>query len=332
MKTPSLRDYLTSPYLHAANKLRATKARRRIVVYVESYNDVAFWKTLLEEFENDERYFQVMLPSRTSLTKGKKMVLMNTLRDTALGKDLIACVDSDYDFLLQGATETSHKVNANPYIFQTYVYAIENYQCNADSLHEVCVQATLNDRHLIDFEAYLRSYSAIVYPLFLWNIFFYRKRDTNSFPMHEFNACTTLRDINLKSPERSLVDLQQQTEQKLNELNRRHPKRVAEVEQLGTELRQLGLTPETTYLYIQGHHLMDNVVMKLLNPVCTALRRQREQEIKRLATHNEQFRNELTGYENSQVNVEIVLRGNHAYKRLLQYAWLRQDIEEFLNS
>ena len=33
---------------------------------------------------------------------------------------------------------------------------------------------------------------------------------------------------------------------------------------------------------MQGHHVMDNVVMKLLIPVCTVLRREREQEIKRL--------------------------------------------------
>ena len=76
--------------------------------------------TLLAEFETDEYYFQVMLPSATSLAKGKKMVLMNTLNTTELGKSLIACVDSDYDFLLQGKTNVSHKINSSPYIFQTF--------------------------------------------------------------------------------------------------------------------------------------------------------------------------------------------------------------------
>lgn len=59
-----------------------------------------------------------MLPSATSLAKGKKMVLMNTLNTAELGKSLIACVDSDYDFLLQGATATSRKINRNRYIFR----------------------------------------------------------------------------------------------------------------------------------------------------------------------------------------------------------------------
>ena len=136
----TLRHNLTSAYLDAARKLADAarklaprKRRRRIVAYVESYDDVAFWRTLLSEFEDDTRYFQVMLPSSTSLAKGKKMVLMNTLNTEKLGHSLIACVDSDYDFLLQGATHTSRKVNDNPYIFQTYGYAIESFQCYAEA-------------------------------------------------------------------------------------------------------------------------------------------------------------------------------------------------------
>lgn len=137
----SLRDNLTSSYFNAAHKLYSKKARRRIIAYVESYDDVAFWRTLLEEFENDEHYFQVMLPSATSLAKGKKMVLMNTLNTAELGRSLIACVDSDYDFLLQGlrillvkstGTDISSRpihtplrtITALPKAFTKYVYRL----------------------------------------------------------------------------------------------------------------------------------------------------------------------------------------------------------------
>ena len=47
----TLRHNLTSAYLNAARKLAPRKRRRRIVAYVESYDDVAFWRTLLSEFE-----------------------------------------------------------------------------------------------------------------------------------------------------------------------------------------------------------------------------------------------------------------------------------------
>lgn len=326
----SLRDNLTSSYFSAAHKLYSKKVRRRIIAYVESYDDIAFWRTLLEEFEDDDHYFQVMLPSATSLAKGKKMVLMNTLNTAELGKSLIACVDSDYDFLLQGVTNTSRKINKNKYIFQTYAYAIENYHCFADSLHEVCVQATLNDRPVFNFAAYLKHYSEIVYPLFLWNIWFYRQRDTYTFPMYDFHSFTAIHDININRPEISLEALERRINTKVAELRKRFPRYINNVDGLRSELKELGLIPETTYLYMQGHHVMDNVVMKLLTPVCTILRREREQEIKRLAGHNEQFRNELTCYENSQVNVEIMLKKNIAYKKLFHYEWLRRDIREYL--
>ena len=326
----SLRDNLTSAYLDAAHHMGPKKARRRIVAYVESYDDVAFWRTLLSEFEDDEHYFQVMLPSATSLAKGKKMVLMNTLNTAELGHSLIACVDSDYDFLLQGATGMSRKINSNPYIFQTYGYAIESYLCYADSLHEVCVQATLNDRHIVDFPAFLTRYSQIVYPLFLWNIWFYRRHDAHTFPMYDFNACTRLQEVNIRHPYRCLEAVQRMVDNKLQELRRRFPDSVKKVQELGEKLRPLGLEPDTTYLYIQGHHLMDGVVMKLLTPICILLRREREQEIKRLAEHGEQFRNELTGYENSQANVSLMLRKNSGYKQLFLYQWVRDDIRKFL--
>ncbi|MDO4165589.1 MAG: DUF4435 domain-containing protein [Bacteroides sp.] len=328
----SLKHNITSAYLDAARRLSPKKARRRIVAYVESYDDVAFWRTLLAEFENDERYFQVMLPSSTSLAKGKKMVLMNTLNTDELGHSLIACVDSDYDFLLQGATNTSRKINRNPYIFQTYGYAIENFHCYAESLHEVCVQATLNDRFLIDFPAFLKRYSQIAYPLFLWNVWFYRKHDTHTFPMYDFNACVRLQDVNIRRPERCLDEMKKTVSAKLAELQNNFPTDREKVEKLGKDLEKLGLTPDTTYLYIQGHHIMDCVVMKLLTPVCTVLRREREQEIKRLAAHNEQFRNELTSYENSQVNVSLMLKKNDGYKNLYLYEWLKEDIRKFLET
>ena len=58
-----LRDNLSSKYFEAGNRMTSRTARRRIVAYVESYDDIFFWRTILSSFENSTRYFQVMLPS-----------------------------------------------------------------------------------------------------------------------------------------------------------------------------------------------------------------------------------------------------------------------------
>lgn len=324
-----LSENLSSLYVGAANRLKSKRARQKIVAYVESYDDIAFWRTLLSDFEDETRYFEVMLPSKDSLAKGKKMVLMNNL-GARLGQNMIACVDSDYDYLLQGTTHTSRYINQNPYVFQTYAYAIENYQCYAEALHEVCVMATLNDHPLIDFEEYMRLYSQIAYPLFVWSVWFYRKHILSEFSLLDFCAVVKLEQVNVRHPERSLESMERKVSRKLRDLEHRHPDAIEEIEAMKKEFHQLGVHPDNTYLFIQGHHIMDCVVMKLLIPVCNVLRREREAEIHELAEHNMQFQNELTSYQRRQLPVEIVLRKHSSYKQSPLYKRLEEDVKKFL--
>ena len=51
-----LRDNLSSKYFEAGNRMTSRTARRRIVAYVESYDDIFFWRTILSGFENSTRY------------------------------------------------------------------------------------------------------------------------------------------------------------------------------------------------------------------------------------------------------------------------------------
>ncbi|MBR7087080.1 MAG: DUF4435 domain-containing protein, partial [Prevotella sp.] len=169
-----LRDNISSQYFDAANRLKPKTARQRIVAYVEAYDDVFFWRTVLSRFENEKRYFEVILPTRVGkLERGKKAAMMKLLSDK-VGRNMIACVDADYDYLTQGASETSRQMLQNPYILHTYAYAIENLQCYAPTLRGVCVAVTLNDRQIFDIAEYLREYSQAIFPLFVWSIWYYR--------------------------------------------------------------------------------------------------------------------------------------------------------------
>ena len=50
-----LSENLSSLYIGAANKLKPKCSRRKIIAYVESYDDISFWRTLLGEYENETR-------------------------------------------------------------------------------------------------------------------------------------------------------------------------------------------------------------------------------------------------------------------------------------
>lgn len=300
-------------------------------MYVESYDDILFWRLALNEFEDETRYFEVMLPSRDNLNKGKKQALLSLMQHGA-GENMIACVDADYDYLLQGNTSLSAFMLNNPFVCHTYVYAIENYQCYAPSLHNVCVMATLNDHKIFDFVDFLTAYSKILFPLFVWSIMLYRNREYGKFTITDFNTTATLKHTRLQDMQSALDKIRQKVRIKISELQKKIPNRKQEYLRTKDSLMQLGVTPETTYLYIQGHHLFDNVVVPTMQSVCDELRRERERDIKSKAMHTIQLHNELSSYQKSQCDIATMLKKNQSFQRSKPYKQMLEDLERVINS
>ena len=93
-------------------------------------------------------------------------------------------------------------------------------------------------------------------------------------------------------------------------------------------IEKMGITPETTYLYIQGHHFFDKVVLPILNKICKNLEMEREREIERQAVHDTQRRNELSCYRHSVQDVEQMLKKNTAYMQSGPVRRLNEDIKK----
>ena len=329
-----LKDNLNSRYFEAANALTSKKARRRIVAYVESYDDIYFWRTVLSEFENDKRYFEVMLPSKINLTRGKKSVLMNFIDDQdgdILGRDMIACVDADYDYLMQGRTHQSQRILNSPYVFHTYVYAIENFQCYAPSLHNVCVSVTLNDHRIFDFRDYFQQFSEAIFPLFVWSVMVYRNGNYPRFSITDFCRIADPGGFSVQNPAASINNIKRKVRTKINELQRQFPDAKDEYLRTKADIIALGVTPQTTYLYIQGHHLFDTVVSPILSKVCNLLRQERQNEIYHATAHRTQKRNEMSCYENSLQDIKTMLKKNTGYMSCEQFQRLQSDIRAYLN-
>ena len=291
--------------MEAANRLNSKKTKRRIVAYVESYDDVFFWRTVFSQFENDQRYFEVMLPSRHRLERGKKSVLMRLLAKNA-GSDLVCCVDADYDYLIQGVTETSRTMLGSPYVFHTYAYAIENLQCYAPSLRTVCVAVTLNDHEIFDFNDFLSRYSEAIFPLFVWSIWYYRRPIYTEFTITDFNKVIELGGFNLDNPMASIKHVRRKVFVRVGDLQRKNPDAKESYLDLKRELiEELGVTPQTTYLYIQGHHLFEKLVLPVMGKVCARLIRDREMEIRRQSVHSTQMRTVGTQHPDAQRTVVL---------------------------
>lgn len=116
---------ISSEYMRAYSSLKPSNTQKQILVYVESYDDKAFWRSILSSFESGVVSFDIQTPSRSTLSKGKSKALEREVDLTSMqvGQFLIICVDSDFDYLLQNSTATSIRINQNPFIFQTYSYS-----------------------------------------------------------------------------------------------------------------------------------------------------------------------------------------------------------------
>lgn len=284
---------------------------------------------VLSQFENEKHYFEVMLPTQSTLNKGKRQALLALMRQGA-GKDMIACVDADYDYLIQGNTHQSEFMLNNPYVIHTYVYAIENYQCYAPSLHNVCVMATLNDHILFDFNQFLSEYSRALFPLFVWSIMLYRKGEYHHFTITDFNIVATIKHMRISQMGEAVDKVRHKAFVKVKELQRKLPGRKEEYLKTKDSLLALGVTPDTTYFYMQGHHLFDNVVAPTMQSVCDELRREREREIKSKALHSLQMQNELSAYTKAQSDISSMLKKNQGYTQSAPYQRMIADIDKLL--
>ena len=325
-----LTDNINSQYFEAINKMTPKKARRRIVVYVESYDDVFFWRSVLGRYEDDKLTFDIMLPSRNQhLDRGKKAAISNMLK--GVGRDMRACVEADYDYILQGATEMSRQMLENPYIFHTYAYAIENFQCYAKGLHETCVMVTLNDHRIFNFERFLQSYSQTIWPLFVWHVVFLQRRKmTMHFDMCEFNKVVVLPSVRIQNPKWAIEYLSKKVRAKMFQLERRFPKLKDALPETERMLRDLGINDNNTYLYIQGHHLFDLVVSPVVQTVCDILRNEQENDIRDRAVHSEQARTEIACYENSLGKVKMMMKKNTYYQFSPEFQKILADVERYL--
>ena len=239
---------------------------------------------------------------------------------------------ADYDYLEQGCTYSSKAILSNPYIFHTYAYAIENLQCYAPSLHDVCVAVTLNDRYVFDFEKFMADYSEAIYPLFVWNVWFYRTPQFNKFSITDFLRVIETGNLSMHNAPNVIEKVRHKVQTRIHQLERQYPDGAAAQASLRDDLLQLGVTPETTYLFIQGHHLFDKVVVPLMKKVCDNLVRNRENEISRQSRHSAQRNNELSCYTSSLSGVSTMLRRNIGFLRSDAYSRIRHDLEMFLES
>lgn len=346
-----LTDKLSSKYFESQNALNK-RTGAVVRVFVENEDDVPFWKHIFNQYDLKT---QVNPASKTNLARGKPAVLKHI--DNA-GKYLLLCVDSDYDYLLDGATQLSKKIKENPFVFQTYTYSIENYKCFAESLPQVVVEATLNDQPVFNFVDFMEQYSEMIYELFIYS-FYYEKQYQQEMELHQKEyqvkknqlneaELTTWQDANrakhsfqindfcetikIKSQvnifnegKQELANLQQAVTQRLESLPKVDD---SELETLKEELAKLGVKSNNTYLFVQGHTIYENVVCMFLNKVFNHLKKQKFGEFRHLAK-TDGGKEKINEYNNLVKDIRTILDSHKYYESCLLMQKIKDDVGKY---
>lgn len=305
---------------------KASSLGKYVTVFVENEDDVPFWNRVLKKYAPQLK-FRIFPSSKNNFERGKTHVLK--LCD-GLGDFMLLCVDSDYDYLLQNSTPDSHLINTNPYIFQTYTYSVENYKCFAESLGELCVQASLNDEPLFDFVEFLQQYSRAVYELFLFSFYLIKIGDTTALTNADFLALFGIQGkINISHNARSVLQkLQANVEKKLASLKKSHPNTALQT--IAEELEPLGLNQENTYLFIKGHIIYQNLVLILL--VVANLRSNKESEFVKYPANNRQLLSQKQKeYHKQTLDIKTLLAANKDYDSCFLLQYIQRDIKKYLH-
>ncbi|MDR1681270.1 MAG: DUF4435 domain-containing protein [Prevotellaceae bacterium] len=112
------------------------------VALVEGKTDKPFWEKI---FHHTKKQVHIIAGSETKTHTGGKQECLKYF--PFLTRRFFICIDSDYDYILQ----LRPAYRARRFVLQTYAYAIEN--------HYLAANAGL--------QAFLKRYSAIIYPAFL---------------------------------------------------------------------------------------------------------------------------------------------------------------------
>lgn len=343
----TLTENINSLYIDAYNSLKSTAIPKEIKVYVESEEDIPFWYDILKPHYNEKIYFTLTVPYTENeyIERGKDQVIAKI--KNGVGKYMLLCVDSDYDYLLQDhyldeyKKKKSEEINKNIYILQTYAYSIENLLCTPKDLYSFCVKVTQQSHKPIHIDKLIETYSKYIYKLFLWNLFMYSQGRDDVYSIKKFSKDISFPEKRPKNNDlasffdSALAEVKMKAEKIEDHLIKSFPKKVKEVELLGQDLKKSkGLKEEESFLYIKGHTLMDKVVLKILIPICVFLKNEKMNEYKNHSKTEEQKIKDMGKYDSLTQDMSKSLERliyNNKFKGDI-FLKIENDINSYLES
>jgi hypothetical protein len=165
----------------------------------------------------------------------------------------------------------------------------------------------------------------------VWSIWYYRSPNYKDFTISDFNRVIETGNFNIQNAERLIQNVRRKVGSRIRQLQLANPDAKESYLAVKEDIKRLGVTPETTYLYIQGHNFFDKIVVPMMKKICDQLIRERQSEINRQSMHGTQRRNELSCYSKSTEDIRSMLKKNLGYMTAEPFRRIQADIQRFLD-
>lgn len=281
--------------------MRPRDALPEVEVCVEGFLDRAFWR---EHFKPFPKYkFNINFRKHEGRYLPGKDSLMREEYVATLGDRKIICIDSDYDWLVEDYHGYSKTIQTSPYIFQTYLYSIENYKLHPSVVDDHLHKATLMD---VPVSWAGELVSTRLWRLFLIHIASMRKHD-GKYDLAAFDGDLKKVEFDIETKSLSKV-----TE---NHLQAREQHFVAyekenrlEIDKAGKDIEAMRFGAKNCFLLMNGHVVKDNVMVPLFAKAAKAARGRQHAQISTLADESKLRDNLRCQYENLTYNKKMTPR------------------------
>jgi len=258
----SFNDALSDPqYIQGFTLI--TTGESKGLVYVESKNDVGFWRYLIEHI-HPKKY--EIKPAAQLKADGKKTLEKEYSK---LSNICLVGIDSDMDYLCPSRNQYASELSNNPYVLHTFSYSKESLQCSIESIEDITARLVFEEELGSEIVDALKVFSSLVYDALLIHLFRHNKdpathKDGMLWKILVLSGNASIINKNdLKTNQKTIDSVKAKLDSFISTYAITPAEKV-NFDRYVAELTQKGLNEHTAYQFIKGHVLHNTYVFPAL--------------------------------------------------------------------
>ncbi|ENP0873747.1 DUF4435 domain-containing protein [Vibrio parahaemolyticus] len=311
---------IPSAYM-AARRRFGSDQREVIVAYVESYDDQRLWSNVLDNDIINTKNIKIefKVPSLNNEANGKSTLIKSVSEGRLkLGKNLIVCVDSDFDHLFGFDPESNKgKLYNSDFAFQTYTHSSENHYYTATELEKLCETAACTSLH-IDFciISYIEAWSQIIYELYTKIIYLRYNKQHEEYKEHFEKLNVSMEEIfsgrlNVSKLTVLLSRFESKVDTHLTELNKLFSF-GSDYQDFLKSIKGKGFDEKNVNFYYRGHDLENRFLSNICLSLCVSMIANQRSKIYR-ANVGKKAQQQVREYENNLTCVKASIKQRRTF-------------------